>query len=161
MINRLEQVLRVIGATALFTLFALIVLQVVLRYGFGFTPFFTEEIGRYALVWSVLVGTAVSVAINGHIRVTFVPDNMPPLYRWWWMRFLDLITLLLMAVLTFAGVQTVEFAQGQTSDGMQIPLMYPYTILPVAFGAAFLFIFIRISRSWRDRPWSQNGSAEG
>ena len=153
MTNLVERFLRVIGAAALFTLFALIVLQVFLRYGFGFTPFFTEEIGRYALVWSVLAGTAVSVLISGHIRVTFIADNLTPVWRWFWMRLLDFITLILLVVLTIAAIQTVDFSQGQTSDGMQIPLMYPYAALPVAFGTGLFFLLVRIIRSWRGRPW--------
>ena len=41
---------------------------------------------RYALVWSVLAGAAVSVRIDGHIRVTFVPDLLRPGWRWCWSR---------------------------------------------------------------------------
>ena len=153
MTQLLERLLRTIGATALFVLFVLIVMQVVMRYGFSFTPFFTEELARYSLVWSVLAGTAVSILINGHIRVTFIPELLAPNYHWLWMRLLDLITLALLIVLTIASVQTVEFAEGQTSDGMQISLQFPYSALPVAFGAGTLFLLIRIKRAWDDRPW--------
>ena len=76
MIDRLERLVRTLGAAALLVLFALIVAQVAMRYGFGVTPFFTEEVARYALVWSVLAGTAVSIRVDGHIRVTFVPDQL-------------------------------------------------------------------------------------
>ncbi len=46
MTQLLERLLRTIGAAALFVLFVLIVVQVVMRYGFSFTPFFTEELAR-------------------------------------------------------------------------------------------------------------------
>jgi TRAP-type C4-dicarboxylate transport system permease small subunit len=153
MIKLLERLLRTIGATALFVLFALIVVQVVMRYGFSFTPFFTEELARYALVWSVLAGTAVSILINGHIRVTFIPELLKSNYQWLWMRALDLITLAILVVLTIASIQTVEFAGGQTSDGMQVSLQFPYSALPVAFGTGILFLLIRIKRAWDGRPW--------
>lgn len=153
MIDRLERLLRAIGAAALLALFALIVAQVVMRYGFGVTPFFTEEVARYALVWSVLAGAAVSVRIDGHIRVTFVPELLRPGWRWCWMRVLDLVTFALLLILAWAAVRTVEFAGGQTSDGLQVPLRYPYAALPVAFGLGLLFIVVRLIRSWSGRPW--------
>ena len=157
MIDRLERLLRAIGAAALLALFALIVAQVVMRYGFGVTPFFTEEVARYALVWSVLAGAAVSVRIDGHIRVTFVPELLRPGWRWCWMRVLDLVTFALLLILAWAAVRTVEFAGGQTSDGLQVPLRYPYAALPVAFGLGLLFIVVRLARSWSGRPWKDPG----
>lgn len=157
MIDRLERLLRAIGAAALLVLFALIVAQVAMRYGFGVTPFFTEEVARYALVWSVLAGMAVSIRIDGHIRVTFVPDLLPPGWRWCWMRVLDLVTFALLVVVTWAAVRTVEYAGGQTSDGLQVSLRYPYAALPVAFGLGLLFIVVRLVRSWSGRPWKGPG----
>ena len=157
MIDRLERLLRAIGAAALLALFALIVAQVVMRYGFGVTPFFTEEVARYALVWSVLAGAAVSVRIDGHIRVTFVPDLLRPGWRWCWMRVLDLVTFALLLILAWAAVRTVDFAGGQTSDGLQVPLRYPYAALPAAFGLGLLFIVVRLARSWSGRPWKDPG----
>ena len=153
MTGRLENLLRAVGAAALLVLFALIVAQVAMRYGLGVTPFFTEEVARYALVWSVLAGTAVSILIDGHIRVTFLPDLLPPGWRWCWMRVLDLVTFALLLVLTYAAIRTVEFAGGQTSDGLQVSLRYPYSALPVAFGIGLVFLVIRLSRAWSRRPW--------
>ncbi len=160
MTRLLENLLRTISATALLLLFVLIVAQVVMRYGFGFTPFFTEELARYSLVWSVLAGTAVSILINGHIRVTFLPELLRPNLRWVWMRILDFITLALLVILTVAAVRSVEFAQGQTSDGLQISLQYPYSALPVAFGAGLFFLVIRIKRAWIVRPWKSPAEGE-
>ena len=157
MIDRLERLLRAIGAAALLVLFVLIVAQVAMRYGFGVTPFFTEEVARYALVWSVLAGMAVSIRIDGHIRVTFVPDLLRPGWRWCWMRVLDLVTLALLLIVTWAAVRTVEYAGGQTSDGLQVSLRYPYAALPVAFGLGLLFIVVRLADSWSDRPWKGPG----
>ncbi len=157
MTGRLEKLFRAIGAAALLALLALVVIQVVMRYGFAYTPFFTEEMARYMLVWSVLAGTAVSILMDSHIRVTFFPDLLPGKQRWIWMRFLDLLTLALLILLTMASVRTVMFAGGMTSDGMQLPLQYPYFILPVAFAAGLLFLAVRLKRAWPERPWKNSG----
>ncbi len=151
----LERTLRVISAAALVLLFALIVAQVAMRYGFGVTPFFTEEVARYALVWSVLAGAAVSIRIDGHIRVTFVPDQLRSDLRWCWMRVLDLVTVAVLAILTYAAVRTVDYAGGQTSDGLQVSLQVPYIALPACFGVGLVFLVIRLRHSWSRRPWKQ------
>ena len=153
MTTRLEQLLRAISAAALFLLLALVVAQVVMRYQFDITPFFTEELARYLLVWSVMAGAAVSVLVDRHIRVTILPDLLRPASHWCWMRALDLLTFALLAVLTYASFQTVRYAEGQTSDGLQVSLQYPYAILPIAFGIGLVFLSARIARSWRERPW--------
>ena len=151
----LERALRTISAAALLLLFALIVAQVAMRYGFGITPFFTEEVARYALVWSVLAGAAISIRIDGHIRVTFLPDQLRPVARWCWMRLLDLLTVALLSVLVFASIRTVDFARGQTSDGLQVSLQVPYAALPVAFALGLLFLVVRLWQSWSGRPWNR------
>ena len=153
MTARLERLLRTISGAALLLLLALVVVQVVMRYQFDITPFFTEELARYLLVWSVMAGAAVSILADRHIRVTILPDLLRPNHHWFWMRALDFLTFALLAVLTHASVQTVRFAEGQTSDGLQVSLQYPYAILPVAFGMGLVFLSIRITRSWRERPW--------
>lgn len=152
-INLLDRFLRMAAALCLLVLFVLIVLQVVLRYGFSFTPFFTEEIGRYALVWGVLIGTAVAVRSGEHIRVTFLQEVISA-RKYWIIRFaLELICLLVFAVLTRASFESVSFAEGQTSDGLQLSLQYPYAILPIAFGSAFVFNLVQLGSTWADRPW--------
>ncbi len=153
MISLLDRILRNAAALCLLVLFVLIVLQVVLRYGFGFTPFFTEEIGRYALVWGVLIGTAVAVHSGEHIKVTFLQERMSARRHWIIQFGLELICLVVFAVLARASVESVSFAEGQTSDGLQISLQYPYAILPVAFGSAFLFNLLLLKATWSARPW--------
>ncbi len=144
MLSWLERFLRLVSAAALLVLFALIVVQVVMRYGFRYTPFFTEEIGRYALVWSVLAGAAVAVHRDEHIRVTLLREWLGERsYRAIGL-VLDLVSLVILAVLAWSAVQSVQFVAGQTSSGLQVPLSYPYLALPAAFGAAVIFCAARL-----------------
>ena len=148
----LERLLRFLSAAALLTLFALIVVQVVMRYGFLYTPFFTEEIGRYALVWCVLAGSAVAVRRDDHIRVTLLSEWMGPHAYRVIALVLDLVSLAVLAVLAWSAIQSVQFVAGQTSSGLQLPLSYPYLALPLAFGAAVVFCAARLwNRLGRER----------
>ena len=143
MIPLLRRAMLGVSAAALALVFALVVLQVVLRYGFGITPYFTTEIASFALVWSVLAGSAVSVATGHHIRVGFLAEILPARANAGLERVFDVLAALLFGVLTWAGVLSVGAVLGQTSDGLQIPLAWPYAMLPATFAAALVFALRR------------------
>ncbi|NBT55997.1 MAG: TRAP transporter small permease [Betaproteobacteria bacterium] len=83
-IDRLEQVLSFISGASLSVLAAGVFLQVVMRYVFSYTPFWSEEAFRILLVWCVMAGAAVSVRDNQHIRVDFIVETLPPGARRRW-----------------------------------------------------------------------------
>ena len=139
MLARLEKVVDWFGSICLGLLLALMVAQVVMRYGFGYTPFFTEEIGRYLLVWSALAGTALAVRQRAHIRIEFLVALLPERQLRWWYGLLDLICLGLFLTIAVTGVEMTIFARNQTSQGMQIPLSWPYAGIPIFFFLAAVF----------------------
>lgn len=143
MIAMLRRLTVGLSAVALAVVFGLVVLQVVLRYGFGVTPYFTTEIASFALVWSVLAGAAASVAPGHHIAVGFLAEILPARILARLERVFDVLAALLFGVLTWAAFATVVSVIGQTSDGLQLPLAWPYAALPAAFAAALVFAIRR------------------
>ncbi len=139
MLDRLERAADWFGSGCLALLLALMTAQVVMRYGFNHTPFFTEEVSRYLLVWSALAGTAIAVRQGTHIRIAFLADLLPWRLRRWWFALLDLVSLALFVTIALAGVDMVRFAYAQTSQGMQIRLAYPYVAVPLFFLLAAVF----------------------
>lgn len=141
----LHRLLVAVSVIALVVLFVLVVAQVVLRYGFGFTPYFTSEIASFALVWSVLAGAAASLARGEHIRVGLLAELLPVRANRLVERLFDTLTVVLFAVLAWAGVEGVAASIGQTSEGLQIPLAWPYLALPATFAACLLFSVMRLT----------------
>ncbi len=148
--RRLEQAVDWFGAACLGLLLALMVAQVTLRYGFGYTPFFTEEFGRYLLVWSALAGTALAVRQRTHIRIEFLVDLLPERLRNAWNALLDVWCGLLFVGIALAGVEMTIFARDQTSLGLQIPLSWPYAGIPIFFLLAAAFALQNLLQ--RSRP---------
>lgn len=141
-----ERGLRVVAALCLAGLTGLVLLQVALRYGGGGVPAFTEEVARYAMIWMALLASAVAVREASHIRI----DTLPRLLSRFALRrgleaLLDVISLGLFLVLAWYGIDMVRFAAIQTSDGLRIPLSYPYVIVPAAFSLAALFALARLA----------------
>lgn len=136
-----------VAATCLALLFGLVVFQVIGRYVWGGVPLFTEETARYAMIWMALVASAVGVRQGAHIRVDFVPAALGAVSargRRVLEALLDVVSLTAFLVLVWYGIDTMIFAAGQTSEGMRIPLSYPYSALPVSFAFASLFAILRV-----------------
>ena len=146
-VNTVETGLRVVAALCLAGLTLLVLLQVALRYGVGSVPAFTEEIARYAMVWMTLLVSAVAVREGSHIRIDIVPTAIgavAPRVRRGLEALLDLISLTVFLVLVWYGVDMVRFAATQTSEGLRLPLSYPYVAVPVAFAFAAAFALTRL-----------------
>lgn len=146
-VSILDNVLRAAAALCLLAMFALVVIQVLLRYTGAGIPVFTEEVARYAMIWSTLLASAIAIREASHIRISLLPDflaqTLPVAERI--LRFvLDAVTLGVVAVLFWQGIEMVIFAAGQRSDGLRISLSYPYAAVPVSFLFATFFASVRL-----------------
>jgi C4-dicarboxylate transporter, DctQ subunit len=148
MVSKIESIIKSFGVFCIALLFLLMTVQVVLRYGFSYTHFFTEELGRYLLVWSTLVGMAIETRRNGHIRVTFLADRLPPAVKRVWQIFLDVVILVLFLLLVYTGFESTIFNHGQQSSGMQLPLSIPFAAIPIFFAIAAIFM---LEKLWHSR----------
>lgn len=147
LVSALDRGLRIVAALCLAGLFLLMLAQVGLRYTAIGVPAFAEELARYAMVWMALLATAVAVREGSHIRVDFVPlalGAVAPLAGRLLEALLDALTLGICLVIFWQGLDIVQFAAGQRSDGLRIPLSWPYAAMPVAFGLAALLALVRL-----------------
>lgn len=144
MLSFLEKQIRHSGVFCLAVLFLLMLVQVILRYGFDYTHFATEELGRYLLIWATLAGMALETRYNSHIRVSFIAEKMPARIRRLWQLVLDIISLLIFALLVYTGIDSMLFNHGQESPGLQWPLSFPFAAIPIFFFFALLFMLNRI-----------------
>jgi TRAP-type C4-dicarboxylate transport system permease small subunit len=150
-IERLDRLVLLVGAAALGLLALLIFAQVVLRYLFAITPVWSEELGRYLLIWAVLAGSAVSVRGARHIRVEFLVDLLPAGVRRAWYLLLDLVILALFLLLVATGIEAVGFNHSMRSLGLQVRLSYVMAGIPLFFGLAALFLIDELRRKAQRR----------
>lgn len=144
MLDRLERALAFFASACLAVLAAGVFAQVVLRYGFGLTPVWSEEVCRILLVWTVVCGAAVSVRSNQHIRVEFIVEKLPRGPRRFWYRLIDVATLLLFLAIVGAGVEAVKFNHAIRTVALQWPMSYLIAAIPLAFAAAAVFLAARL-----------------
>lgn len=152
LLNRTEQAVSFIGTVCSITLFILMVMQVILRYLFSFTPVFTEEFARITLVWSVLAGTSLGIRHQSHIKVEFLLGLLPDKAKRVWKLILEIICLLFFIITTIKGIELVSFSHSQRSSGLQIPLSYQYISVPLFFGVGSIFFLERMLKAKRNKP---------
>ncbi len=134
-LNRATEVILIIVVSGMAVV---VLLQVIFRYILNFPLFWTEELARYCLVWSSLLGSAVAVKRGQHIAVTIFLEPLPPVLR----RGLTMIALISVAaillIILWGGIQLVTITRAQISPALRISMSVPYLAVPA--GAALMLL---------------------
>lgn len=127
--------------TAMLLMLVIIFFQVITRYCFHYTPEWSEELARFLFVWVVFLGSALIMGESGHLAVEFVPLHFKgrPFGK-----VLDIIIniagyvfVLLLLVQGFKMTKTMTF---QLSPGMQLPMSYVYSVIPISCALMLLYL---------------------
>jgi C4-dicarboxylate transporter, DctQ subunit len=150
-LDRLEEV---VVSVLLVAATLLTFLQVVMRYGFGSTFSWGEELIINMLIWAGLIGSSLALRMGIHIGVDVFVKKFP-------LRVAKALTLLSLAlglafclVLAVLSVKFVMFLMdsGQMSSSLDIPMWILYLCLPIAFTLMTLRFVEILARCWGDRP---------
>lgn len=126
---------RILMTGALLVMAVVLFAQVIMRY-FLRSPFvWSEELARYILVWTAIIGVSLAVRERRHISVDFLPVVLGD-------RSLKVFSLLshigvlaFSIIIIFASVPLIQRLQmiGQTSPALGIPMWMIYAAMPVGF----------------------------
>ena len=134
-LNRCEEWLMVISM-ALITI--LISIQVVLRYGFGSSIPWAEEVTRFIVIWMTFIGAAMGVRLGANISIDILVEFLPKRFHWPLLATAALCgTLFGVALIVFGyPIVTKTASIGQVSSALRIPMAWVYLIFVV--GGALL-----------------------
>jgi TRAP-type C4-dicarboxylate transport system permease small subunit len=151
-LDALERGAVIIGGVAMACLAAGVIALVGLRYIFGVSPFWSEEVLRIFLLTAVFLGAGVSVRGRRHIRVEFLTELLPKRLRAAWYLLLDLATLGLFGLLIWTGLEAVQFNATQRTVALQVPLSWIMWLVPAGFALGAIFLVEEIFRGRERRP---------
>ena len=146
---RLERLLDVLMAVALVVMLCSMLYQVFGRYVLDHAPSWSEELSRYLMVWTTMLGSAAVLRSGGHISVTTLTDSLPPSALAVVLALRDLALVATSGVLVWWGIQFSELNGVQESAAMEIPMSIPYAALPVG---ALLILFVVVLSRLAGRP---------
>ena len=116
----------------------IIFVQVVARYVFNYSLFWSEEVGRYILIWITFLGASVGVKRLAHIGIDFIYQKLPDIFK----KILDFLIILLglcfAFVLFYFGYKIAYFVRFQKSAALLMPMTIPYAAICVGGGIIFI-----------------------
>ena len=122
---------------------ACITTQVVMRYVFGQTPSWSEEVAILMFAWTTLGGLALGIHEGFHVRLTVALGPLPGAARVWAERGIDLIAAVFGACLVWSGLRFVEFTRGSVSAAIAYPIEMLHGMAPIAGALVCLFAVVR------------------
>jgi TRAP-type transport system small permease protein len=122
---------------------AVVMVEVILRYTMGETLVITEELSRYLMVWIAFLGAVLLMRERGHIAAEGLGGWFGPLGRRVIAVVADLLSLVFLLTLTWAGLQTLPGQLDQYLTTINIPIFWFYLAIPVGSG---LMAFVIVAR---------------
>ncbi|MFA7404484.1 MAG: TRAP transporter small permease [Pelobacteraceae bacterium] len=152
LIKPLEWIENLIAVVSMATVSLLVFGNVVSRYGFNYTPIWSEELSRFLVVWSIFIGVAIGVRKNQHIGVDALIRFLPHKLLLASEVLLNLIGVVIIGILVYTSIefiqQTMEFEQ--LSPAMRIPMYIPYIAMPVGLSLSIIHFINNIVKLFTD-----------
>lgn len=152
LIKPLEWIENSIAVISMATVSLLVFGNVVSRYGFNYTPIWSEELSRFLVVWSIFIGVAIGVRKNQHIGVDALIRFLPHKLLLASEVLLNLIGVVVIGILVFNSFEFIQHTREfeQLSPAMRIPMYIPYIAMPVGLTLSIIHFIHNIVKLLTD-----------
>jgi len=138
----------------------LVFANVVLRYGFGQSLAWAEEVSRYMMIWLALLGAGLALREGAHIAVETLPDSLPL----WPARLVRGLAVLLiagfLALMLWLGWHYAQFAMMQRTPVLRLPVGQIYLAIPIGMGLMLVHLALVLRRYvWTERTDDEKAKA--
>lgn len=133
-----ERILHFLVAISFTVLIGACVLQVFTRFVLNNSLSWTEELARYAFIWSNLLGAAICTEKYSHATVTAITDILPKKAQLSLKIVVNVILILIAFVLVKYGFKVVMSTRMQLSPALRVSMSYVYLSSP-ACGLLVMF----------------------
>lgn len=134
LINRFVRFLQAVTGFALMLMLVVILMQVILRYGFSDGFIWGEEFARVMMIAAALVGAAIAHHQGRHIRFDLLEHMLPARFKRPLALVAELVVLITAAVLAYFGWELMIESEFQESMTIGISMLYIYAVLPLSMG---------------------------
>lgn len=123
---------KLLAGSLVFTVFVVVLLQVVMRYVFQRPNPWSEELSRFGFIWLSMLGAALAVELRTHFVFDQLVAKLTPKIQML-VRVCSTAFVAAMAVgLIVFGVDLVDLARSQRSPALNLPISWIYASVPVA-----------------------------
>ena len=133
LLKGIRSVLYWFSFVAMMVMLVTIFAQVVSRYGFSYTPEWSEELARYLFVYVVFLGSALIMGESGHLAVEFLPNYFKGTVIGKLLQLLSLVCgYVFIGILMTQGAKMTQVMTFQESPGLEISMSYIYAVIPIS-----------------------------
>ena len=150
----LDTFIRRIGHVVMWTngiLIFAIILQVVLRYGFGHGLVVLEEIQWHLYALGIMIGASYAMMMDSHIRVDIIHARLSEKWKLRWDFFGIIFLLLPFIIMVFHQSQDFVYESWRVNEHSDAPMGLPWrwlikSVIPISFGLLFVAAISRLVR---------------
>lgn len=134
-----------IASSLLIGVSVLIFVQVVLRYVFSYSIYWSSEASIYLIIWFIFIGSSIAIREKAHVTVDVVVEILPPVFKKLMAIIAYLVSIGFCIMMLKAGVDMVMHvgSRGITTAAMGVPMSWAYLAVPVGFS----LMLIRFSQA--------------
>ena len=147
LLDRFRASLTAISVALLASYFVLVLLQVFFRYVLNESLYWAEEVVRGALLWGIMLSSALVAASRAHIRIDTLELMLPPAGRRAVTWAANVLTLAFTLTLMWAGIQLIDRTWMQQSPLLDVPKWTVYLAIPVGAALESLLMIL----TWNDQ----------
>lgn len=146
----LEKVLKLSAVTLVMLMLLALAAQVFLRYVFGKSLSWSEELALLGFAWVIVISTSIGVRRMTHARMDLLLNVLPRSLHTWLERLISVLLLLLGLFIAYSGWGYLQETRGSTSAAVGFPIELLYAAGPVFGILVALFSFERLM------PWAES-----
>lgn len=140
---------RIVLALLLAVILIVVFVNVVLRYSFGTSLAWAEEVARFLMVAGTFLGAGLALREGRLVSIDFLPDLLPENLRKFLRAALAVVMIVFMALLVWYGAKFVAFAWDKETMATQIPRGVPFLAIPLGAALFILHLLLIFRRYMR------------
>ena len=147
----------IVSAAFLSVTVSVVIINVVLRYGFRSGLFWVEEVATTAFIWSIFVGAAAVYKRKMHIGIDLITRLFPESVRRFIVVIIDAMMITINSYVCYLSVLIIQSNRLKTTPVLNIPALYVNMAITVGFGLITLHALYFLYRDLKliltaDRP---------
>jgi TRAP-type C4-dicarboxylate transport system permease small subunit len=127
----------------------LVFANVVLRYLFGNSLPWVEELTRYMMIWLAYLGAGLALRAGTHVAVEVLQDALPELVVMVLRGVIAALVLVFLAAVAWYGFAYAQFAMRQSSAVLRLPLGLVYFGVPIGCTLMAVHLLLGLRRYLR------------
>ncbi len=150
---------KAVAGSLVLLVFAVVLLQVTMRYLFERPNPWSEELSRFCFIWLSMMGASLALESQSHFAFDLAVTKLPRRPRIWAYRFGTGFVAAAAFGLIILGFGLLHLAHGQRSAALDLPLAWVYASVPVAGMLMLLHLAARLGGTLAEQE-GQEGQEE-